>query len=115
MAFAQNFKEYLNLSGMTQADLSEEIGIPQSLISDYLLGKKNPSANNALKIASFFKVPLETLMGQNLTALDLITQSPRKKVFLNQGSLVELINISKTLEEKDLQTLIDLARRLKKK
>jgi transcriptional regulator with XRE-family HTH domain len=115
MPFAENFKKYLLLSKMTQVELSEEIGIPQSLISEYISGKKNPSAENALKIATFFKVPLDTLMGRNLGVLDLLDQTPRKKLSTSRNSIAELVKICEDLKEKDLQTIINLARRLQKK
>lgn len=43
--------------------MSKETGIPQSTLSDWKNGRYTPKADKMLKIAEYFDVPLEYLVG----------------------------------------------------
>jgi transcriptional regulator with XRE-family HTH domain len=53
----------MNAKGITQSQLSGACDIAQSLISDYLSGKVEPSLKNAKKMAGYFHVSLDWLAG----------------------------------------------------
>ncbi len=46
---------------LSQSDLAEAIGVSRKTISTIEVGKFNPSTVIALKIAVFFKVPVEEI------------------------------------------------------
>ena len=49
--------------GLNISKFSQEIGIPDSTISDWLNTKTTPSMFNIVKIATFFKVSTDYLLG----------------------------------------------------
>lgn len=58
-------KEWLDLTGATQTELSAETGIPQALLSKYVVGRQRPHIDNAVAIerATKGKVPVEQWVG----------------------------------------------------
>jgi putative transcriptional regulator len=52
---------------ITQEDLAQEIGVSRQTIISIESGKYIPSTVLALKIAKYFKVPLEDLFGLETT------------------------------------------------
>lgn len=62
--FSQNLKIIMDKKDMTQADLMRITGIPRSLISDYVNGKKSPALSNAIALAEALGVTLDELSGR---------------------------------------------------
>ena len=63
MAFAGRLKELRKEAHLTQVELAKRLGIGQSSYADWERGKKNPTQENLIKIAHFFNVPLDYLVG----------------------------------------------------
>jgi len=60
--------------GMTQGELGRNLDIDQSLISDYERGNVKPSGENLWKIAHYFGISIDELLGRgNLTAYEYST------------------------------------------
>ena len=58
--------------GLQQKELAIELGISQPTVSDWEAGRKTPSAKSTLKLAKFFEVSVEYLLGikdRGLTAV----------------------------------------------
>ena len=53
----------LNDKGVKPADVSRATGLPSSLFSEWKKGKSNPKIDKLQKIADYFGVTLEYLMG----------------------------------------------------
>ena len=51
MTFAERFKNFRNKSGLTQAQLADRSGVPQTTISGIENDNKIPGYYNALKLA----------------------------------------------------------------
>lgn len=49
---------------LKQSELAERIKVTQKNISDYEIEKSEPSKDTWIKLADFFKVPLDYLMGR---------------------------------------------------
>lgn len=64
MNFSEVLKSTLKERGMKQADLCNISGIPRSLMSEYINGKKSPTITNAIAIASALNVTLDYLTGK---------------------------------------------------
>lgn len=61
--FSERLKYLINDRGLNIKTLSLEIGIPDSTISDWLLLKRTPKIDNIPKIALYFKVSTDYLLG----------------------------------------------------
>lgn len=64
MDFSEVLLSTLKERGMKQADLCRISGVPRSLISEYISGKKSPTLGNAIAIASALNVTLDYLTGK---------------------------------------------------
>lgn len=56
------YEKYLKLrteKGVTDTEVSEKTGIPQSTFSDWKSGRSKPKAEKLLKLAKYFEVPIE--------------------------------------------------------
>lgn len=53
--------------GISQKELSEQIGVSDVMVSMYEQGKKNPSIDTISKIADYFSVSVDYLLGKELT------------------------------------------------
>ena len=63
---------------MRQSDLAEATGIDQRTISNYETGKTYPDAYALIKLADFFDVSIDYLVGR--TSCDLSSESKRTKM-----------------------------------
>lgn len=61
--FSERLRDLMNDKGLNIEKFSKSIGIPRSTISDWLLKKKRPIIDNLPKIALFFKVSIDYLLG----------------------------------------------------
>ena len=59
---------------LTQQELAEKLGYSDKLISKWELGKAVPSVDKLMKLASFYNVPLETLVTKNGFKSDVVTK-----------------------------------------
>lgn len=59
-----SLREYRLKNGLSLRQLSEKTNISYGLLGFYESGRRSPSFKNADRIASFFKVPLETVFPQ---------------------------------------------------
>lgn len=64
MNTAERIKELRILNSMSQADLAEELKISQSAIAKIEIGKNEPTANTLTKLANYFKVTTDYLLGR---------------------------------------------------
>ena len=74
---------------LRQSDLAEMVGIDQRTISNYETGKSNPDSNALIKLADFFNVSIDYLVGR--VSSDFYASYEKKK-FIDkiQQSLEEL-------------------------
>ena len=73
---------------MRQSDLADATGIDQRTISNYETGKTNPDSETIIKLARFFGVSCDYLLG--VTEQNLIS---------NQAIVKELSDVRRRLEE----------------
>ena len=60
---AVRLRALIDESGHSKADLGKEIGVSRQAINDYTLGNSVPDANNLLKLAKYFGVTSDYLLG----------------------------------------------------
>lgn len=63
--FRIKLKELREINKISQAKLAKQIGVSQSTVGMWENGKNHPEHNTLLKIAEYFKVPLDYLVGND--------------------------------------------------
>lgn len=56
-------KQLRKENGLSQLDLGVILDIPQNLISNYERGKRNPNLTTIKKLATYFNVSIDYLVG----------------------------------------------------
>lgn len=96
--------------GLTQEDFAQKIGYTRTAISAWEIGRNEPSNADTVKIADFFGVSTDYLLGKS----DIRNPEEIKKVpFANAGGLD-----TKGLDEEDIKELqrqIDYIKKMKGK
>ena len=59
-----NIPKLITESGMKLTEISSKTGIPYPTLSGYNQGIRNPKRENAEKLAKYFNVSIEYLLGQ---------------------------------------------------
>ena len=60
----ENIKALRKLHGKTQGELAEVLGVKKSLVSNYENGYSTPDIYTLVKIADYFDVTLDELVGR---------------------------------------------------
>lgn len=60
----QRINELLKSEGLNQSKLANGIGVNQSTVCNWLNGKKEPSIESLWKLADFFDVSIDYLIGR---------------------------------------------------
>ena len=61
---AERIKELMKEENLNQVRLAEKIGVKQNTISAWLSGKKEPSITSLRKLADFFDVSVDYIIGR---------------------------------------------------
>ena len=63
--FAQNLRKYRKICGMTQKALAKELHYSHTAIANYESGRNQPSFDDLLKLADYFDVSTDFLLGRS--------------------------------------------------
>lgn len=112
----ENFKERLSRlmreKNINQIGLADEIGITQSTLSRNLNGVHRPKAEIVEKIASFFNVSTDYLLGKTDDRLPTPTSSPKDQL---QGIKLALYNQTEELTEEQMEDVLKFVEFIKNK
>lgn len=61
---AQRIKDLMKSEKLTQMQLARALGVGQSSVSDWIKAKSEPSIENLWKLADFFDVSVDYLIGR---------------------------------------------------
>ena len=75
-------KELRTQRGMSQEELAEVIGVTQQAVGLWERNKGLPEAKNLIKLADYFKIPLEALLNSEIKPSNPI---PKQKPSLTDG------------------------------
>ena len=64
VSIIQRINELLKSEGLNQSKLANGIGVNQSTVCNWLNGKKEPSIESLWKLADFFDVSVDYLIGR---------------------------------------------------
>ena len=82
MEFKDKLQALLDDRDIKSADLCRDTGIPSSLMSNYLNGKKSPGMDNSMKIAEYFHITLDELAGREKMATPEKIEGSINQVFI---------------------------------
>lgn len=105
--FYDNFVALCASVDKTPAYVGRELGIDKSTISCWKARKTKPSDVNAQKIADYFGVTVEELMGKG------IKKDPIPKDEAEDSETAELRDIWGSADENERRDLLEMARMLK--
>lgn len=96
--FAEQLKTLRKINGLTQKELAEKLKIKQNSYSDWENGKSEPNIEMLVRIADYFDVSLDYLLGgkmKNITEeFSLCLKKLRMKRKLSQKQIAEELKIS---------------------
>ena len=123
--FQNVFRQLRLEDGLTQAELSAKIGISRSTIGMYETGAREPDFETLERIADFFHVDIDYLLGRaDRTAL---SSEPAEDYYVNDETakaaqeifenkeLRALFDVQRDMEPEDLRALHNMALALKRK
>ncbi len=94
-AFGRKIKIAREQKKLTQAELSEKIGISQNFLGDIERGLKLPSLNTLISISNILKISLDSMFSDSL---DNIIFEPQE-IYYTDKQLHILNNILKTVKD----------------
>ncbi|AJG57468.1 MULTISPECIES: helix-turn-helix domain-containing protein [Bacillus] len=65
--FGENLKKFRNTRSLTQAELGDKVQLSRSQISNLETNFNEPDLDSLDRIASFFNISVDTLMGRKFT------------------------------------------------
>ncbi len=113
------FKRLCDNKGVKPSNVAIELGIPTSTISGWKLGQYKPKTDKLKKIADYFEVSLDYLLGESETPtkkgiwLDEETAKIAQEIFENKD-LRLLFDSAVDSKPEDLKLVHDMLLRLKK-
>lgn len=123
--FQNIFKSLRTAAGFTQVEIAEKLGISRSTIGMYETGAREPDFDTLEKIADFFNVDIDYLLGR--TDKTTVTPETAGKYYLNNDTakvaqeifqnkeLRVLFDAARDASPEDLQTTYDMLMALKRK
>lgn len=108
--FHNIFKQLRMASGLTQAEFSKKIGISRSTIGMYETGAREPDFETLEKIADFFNVDIDYLLGRT-DKTTLLPESAGQVYYLNNDAREAAQFL---YENPEYKVLFDASRKVKK-
>lgn len=62
--YTERIKDLMNEERISQAELARSVGISQSAVCNWLNGKKEPSIDSLWRLADFFDVSVDYIIGR---------------------------------------------------
>ena len=96
-------KEFRNRMGLSQRVVSEKIGIPQTTLFSYEKGINEPNLVNLNKLADFYHVSVDELIGRPTSIINKLALSDQEREVIEK--FLSLTNKQKSLVEIYINTL----------
>ena len=64
IAVDERIRELMKENGLSQVALAKKIGVKQNTVSAWVLGKKEPCIENLWRLADYFGVSVDYLVGR---------------------------------------------------
>lgn len=99
MTFRIRVKQLREERSLSQYDLAEKLGVAQSTIGNWEAGKREPNYAMTIKIADFFGVSLDYLVGRTDEKTENIIKAPAKLADVGVESVTKSGSDELTAEE----------------
>lgn len=113
--FGQMLRYLRETKGISQAELAKKIGITSAAVGMYEQGKREPDIEKLKKLANYFDVSLDTLLGRSGNGIyytNKDTAATAQELF-DDPDLRVLFDAARDSRPEDLQMAADLLKRLK--
>ena len=100
--FAERLRELREKHGLTQKELGNALNVTSQTISNYEIGKREPEISEFIKLADYFGVSIDYLIGRTNTMME-----QNEKIYY---SVIESIVVPKSFKDNQIDAIIrDLA------
>lgn len=107
MGFKEIFKKLMDRNETNQTELAKYVGYTPQTVSKWYIGKTEPDSKTLKKIANYFNVSIDYLLG-NSENVDNIDEEQKEIDALNKLLIKNgYINENEDLTNKQVDTLID--------
>lgn len=77
--FFMNLREFRQKKDLSQKELSEAVGIPQTTLFGYEMGRCEANIENLIKLADYYHVTLDELVGRPTSLINKMVLSDLEK------------------------------------
>ncbi len=91
-----NLKEFRQRLNLSQAELSKRLNIPTTTLFNYELGKCEPSIETLIKMADFYNVTLDELVGRESETINLKYLSDNESYLIKKILKMNELELAKT-------------------
>ncbi|MCL2018327.1 MAG: helix-turn-helix domain-containing protein [Oscillospiraceae bacterium] len=92
--FSETLKKLREQKGLKQQDIADVLGITQRAYSFYETGRSEPSLEIIRKIADFYNIPIDLLVGRYFTVKNLLSEIQRISKILHTRYDGDLLDVS---------------------
>lgn len=82
ITFANNIRLLAENNGMTNKECADRVGLKEATLSRYLTGAREPKVSSVLKVAEYFNVSVDWLLGVNGKQFDVFPEEVQDVVSL---------------------------------
>lgn len=99
--FRENIRRFRKARRLTQVQLAQVLGYNYTAIANYESGRNTPSINNLIKLADFFRVSIDELVGHEVNTSNSALYpmlDENEKVFID-GVIMQYLEFKKINEK----------------
>lgn len=116
MFIGNRLKELRNKKSITQVELGKAIGLSKQTISTYELGTREPDNETLLKLANFFNVSLDYLLGRTDNPEGLTDEEKQRHIELDEVlSHKKILFYGEPLSLEEKQAIVDVLKIIKQR
>ncbi|MEG0155522.1 MAG: helix-turn-helix domain-containing protein [Lachnospiraceae bacterium] len=104
MNLGENLRELRTLKGLKQSSITTVLNISQSAYSLYELGKREPTFDTLIKIAEFFDVSTDYLLGLSTSTAHSVSSRNLKPLFSDEE--LEVLEYYRALDKTNQRWIV---------
>ncbi|MEG2822722.1 MAG: helix-turn-helix domain-containing protein, partial [Lachnospiraceae bacterium] len=104
MNLGENLRELRTLKGLKQSSITTVLNISQSAYSLYELGKREPTFDTLIKIAEFFDVSTDYLLGLSTSTAHSVSSTNLKPLFSDEE--LEVLEYYRALDKTNQRWIV---------
>lgn len=114
MAFNERLRDLRTRRNLSQPELAEAIGVSKSAISMYERGERNPDFETLERIADFFNVDMNYLLGKDSGSLYYLEPEAAElaQVLFERPEMRVLFDASRKATKEDIEQVADILEKM---